>query len=459
MDADVEELIRQERVTEAARIASERGDHATASALYERACDFRHAAVEAGRAENWERTLELAQGEANEPVGTYVARALDALERSGERARAAAERLCARGRHAWAAQLFRAAGDATKAARAYERAAMPIEAAKLFEDAGSVVEAGRVLEAASRRTPDDAAVHLALGELLLRYGKTEHAVRALQRVGEATAERRRALARLSAAFRALGLDDARAAVDDELARRGGPEPLAHDEAAPRTVARKRLFGRYEIVKEVASSPSARVFECHDPIRGETVAVKLFSGQEARGQGRDAFARFEREARAMGALEHPNVVPLRDYVPEGPALVMAWMNGGSLEARLANALPTPRRAVEIAQAVLLALAEAHRLGILHRDVKPANVLFDDAGVARLADFGVAHLGDRSATATAGVIGTVRYMSPEQREGRPATAESDVFVVGALLFEMLTGEVPDVRATGALEAVPVDRKSVV
>src|SRR6202040_1575115 len=89
------------------------------------------------------------------------------------------------------------------------------------------------------------------------------------------------------------------------------------------------------------------------------------------------------------------------------------------------------------AVLSALGEAHRLGVLHRDVKPANVLFDDAGVARLGDFGVAHLGDLSTTATAGVIGTLAYMSPEQREGRPATAESDVYAVGAILFEMLAG----------------------
>jgi serine/threonine-protein kinase len=98
-------------------------------------------------------------------------------------------------------------------------------------------------------------------------------------------------------------------------------------------------------------------------------------------------------------------------------------------------------VEIACAVLSALGEAHRLGVLHRDVKPANVLFDDAGVARLGDFGVAHLGDLSATATAGMIGTLAYMSPEQREGRPATIQSDLYGVGAILLEMLTGARPE------------------
>jgi serine/threonine-protein kinase len=115
-----------------------------------------------------------------------------------------------------------------------------------------------------------------------------------------------------------------------------------------------------------------------------------------------------------------------------------MSGGTLEPRIAARDLTPSRAVEIACALLGALGEAHRVGVLHRDVKPANVLFDDAGAARLGDFGVAHLGDLSATATAGVIGTLAYMSPEQREGRPASAQSDLYAVGAILFEMLTGE---------------------
>jgi serine/threonine-protein kinase len=176
-------------------------------------------------------------------------------------------------------------------------------------------------------------------------------------------------------------------------------------------------------------------------------VKLFAGyqgarggpeKEARGAGRDALARFEREVKALARLSHPNIVPFRDYVADGPAIVLAWMSGGTLESRLAEGALTPARAAEIASALLSALGEAHRLGVIHRDVKPANVLFDDAGVARLGDFGVAHLGDLSATATAGVIGTLAYMSPEQREGQPATVQSDVYAVGAILYEMLSGE---------------------
>jgi serine/threonine-protein kinase len=170
-------------------------------------------------------------------------------------------------------------------------------------------------------------------------------------------------------------------------------------------------------------------------------MKIFAADGARGTGRDALARFEREVRALAALDHPSVVALRDYVPEGPAIVLAWMPGGTLEEKLAAGMLAPARAAEIAGAILSALGEAHRLGIVHRDVKPSNVLFDEAGAARLADFGVAHLGDLSTTATAGVIGTMAYMSPEQREGRPATVESDLFSVGVMLLEMLTGERPN------------------
>src|SRR5206468_3801550 len=140
---------------------------------------------------------------------------------------------------------------------------------------------------------------------------------------------------------------------------------------------------------------------------------------------------EREARALAQLRHSNVVPMRDYIPEGPAIVLGWMPGGSLADLMRREAIAPARAIEIACAVLGALGEAHRLGILHRDVKPSNVLFDAIGASRLSDFGAAHLGDLSTTATAGAIGTFAYMSPEQRLGRPATIASDLYAVGAIL----------------------------
>jgi serine/threonine-protein kinase len=192
-------------------------------------------------------------------------------------------------------------------------------------------------------------------------------------------------------------------------------------------------------------------EARDRITGEGVAVKIFASA-ALGTGRDALLRFEREARALSQLRHPNVVELRAYHPEGPALVLAWMAGGSLADRLRGEAIAPARAVEIACALLSALGEAHRLGILHRDVKPSNVLFDEIGTARLSDFGAAHLGDLSSTATAGAIGTFAYMSPEQRLGRPATLASDLYAVGAVLAELLTGEAPAPAVAGRLARAP-------
>jgi serine/threonine-protein kinase len=440
VDADVERLVREERLLEAAELASARGDPRTASLLLERACAFERAAEHALVAEDWARALPLAL-EAKR--AELAARALPGLLRDRAEAERVVFHLQRRGDHLWAARILDGIGRTADAARAYERAGDALRAAELLESAGDVVGAARVLEAQVRREAGKGALLVALGSLLHRYGKADAAVRALQKVPEGAPERREALTILVEALDRLGLAQARALAESELSSLGGasaarvPEP----HAAP---VRTRLFGRYEIAREVASSPHARVVECVDGVRGERVAVKIFAGYDARGAGRDALSRFEREVRVLGTLDHPNIVPLRDYVPEGPALVLAWMGGGTLENMLASQPLTPARAVEIAQAILSALGEAHRLGIIHRDIKPANVLFDDAGVTRLGDFGVAHLSDLSATATAGVIGTLGYMSPEQREGRPATVRSDLYGVGALLSEMLTGERPEAPA---------------
>ena len=444
MDPDVERLVKEERLVAAAELAGSRGNHEIASTLFERACEFRRAAEQALHAGDFARALPLALEGKDEALARL---ALPELVNDVAQAERVAFRLGHRGDHAWAARLFEGIGKRVQAAQAYERAGEAIKAADLLEAEGDVVGAARVLEAQVRRDPGRAALHVALGGLLLRYGKVDAAVRSLQKVPPSAVERQAALTFLVDALGRLGLGQAKLEAEQELAKLGGP--LAHDATAPQAPkadVRARLFGRYEVFCEVASSPSARVVECTDGVRAEKVAVKIFAAYDARGGGRDALARFEREVRVLGTLDHPNIVPLRDYVPEGPALVLAWMSGGTLEHRLTVEPLTPARSVEIAQAVLSALGEAHRLGVIHRDIKPANVLFDDAGVTRLGDFGVAHLSDLSATATAGVIGTLGYMSPEQREGRPATVKSDVYGVGAILWEMLTGERPAANAQG-------------
>ncbi len=440
MDPDIEALVRAERLLEAARLLSERGDAHGASVLFEQACDWASAAREALRCGERRRAMELA---AESGDAALCESAVATLEGDPKEALAVAARLSGRGRDRWGARLLEIGGDPVAAAQAWERAGEPRRAAVLLERAGDPGTAARVLEAAIRREPTAWSTVVALGALLARFGKYEAAVRTLQRVPEGAMQRRDALAHLVPALERLGLSRAAADASTELTSLGGeatPEPVAAN--APPTLP--RLFGRYDVVREAASSPSARVVECVDVVRGERVAVKIFAAWDARGAGRDALARFEREVRAMRALDHPNVVPLREFVPAGPAIVLAWMAGGTLERLLSASGPlAPARAAEIAAGVLSALAEAHRVGIVHRDVKPSNVLFEEAGGARLSDFGVAHLGDASTTATAGVFGTLAYMSPEQREGRPATPRSDLFSVGVVLREMLTGERPSLN----------------
>src|SRR5262249_30673821 len=145
--------------------------------------------------------------------------------------------------------------------------------------------------------------------------------------------------------------------------------------------------------------------------------------------------FRREVEVLSKIDAQTVLKPRALLDEGPTVVLPWLSGGNLDELLARGRPTARRAAEIATRVLEALDAAHRRGLVHRDVNPAHVLLDEAGGAYLADFGVAHLGDASATATAGVIGTIRFMAPEQRLGEPATPRSDLYAVGVILGDLL------------------------
>ncbi len=448
--------MREERLLEAAALAETLGDFGRASAIYEKACAWGAAARTALEARDMARALELAIDAGDEAL---AGRALGSVASEPATLEAIATRLSARGRDAWAARLLEAAGKQADAAAAWERAGEAVRAAELTEKAGDPVRAAKLLEVALRRNPRDWRVTVELGALLTRYDRLEGAVRVLQRVPEAAPERRQAVGLLASALGTMGMKSAAEDLASEAAAKGWslhPEPQERGAVRPAAATRAPLFGRYEVVREAASSATARVLECFDMVRGERVAVKVFSGWAARGEGRDAVARFDREVRAMRALDDPHIVPMLDFVSEGPAIVLPWMPGGTLEELLGRSEPmAPARAAEIAGAVLSALGEAHRIGILHRDVKPANVLFDAAGGARLSDFGVAHLGDISTTATAGAFGTLAYMSPEQRGGRAATARSDVFSVGVILQEMLTGSRDSPGNSGAPRPSEVHR----
>jgi hypothetical protein len=442
VDPDVAQLVREQRLLEAAQTASARGDFQGASRIYEQACEWSRAAVEAMHAGDGPRALRLAVFGGDDAV---AARALVLVARDPSTGGSAAAQLTRAGRHAWAARVFEECDRPGDAARSWEKAGEARRAGAAFVEAGESAEAARVLQTALDQEPGRWDLAVPLGVLLGRLGRWEASVRVLQPVPAQARERADALPALIDAFDALGWSIAATEARSEAAALGADvssASAARDLPPATPSAEALLFGRYAVLREVASSPRARVLACHDPVLGETVAVKVFAAIDGAVDVSAALTRFSADVLAVRTARHPAVVAVHECLLQGPATVQAWMPGGDLEGMCGRfGALAPARAVEIACAVLSALAAAHDVGVLHRAVKPTNVLFDAVGGARLGDFGSAHLGDVAATATTALLRTLAYMSPEQRHGLPTTERSDVFSVGVMLHEMLTGAAPD------------------
>ena len=434
LDPAIQALVDAEQLDAAAALAEQRGQAGLAVDLFERACSFERACNAALTMGNPRRAAALALRAGDEtlflsalaqlPVDDCAKVAFDA-----ERAR------FFRG----AALAYERLEQWTRAATAWEAAREWGAAARCYElEDGGAGNAAKALEAGLRHEPDRADWLLMIGRLLVSHGKFEASMKYLQRVPKGTTEHTEAIKLLYHAASALGLS------------RVAPEAKAH---LGEQNATDLLLGRYELIAQWASTPTARILRCRDRTSGHEVALKWFgplglSADAADGGG--ATACFIRETRALQLLRHPHIVRLIDYHEDGPVLVFPWMTGGTLGDLIARGPIVPARAVEIVSAILDAVGEAHRIGILHRDLKPTNVLFDDAGTPYLADFGVAHMGDASVTMTAAVIGTIGFMSPEQRKGCAASPRSDLYGVGALLIAMLTGEQQDIGRAPAPSA---------
>jgi beta-lactam-binding protein with PASTA domain/tRNA A-37 threonylcarbamoyl transferase component Bud32 len=203
-------------------------------------------------------------------------------------------------------------------------------------------------------------------------------------------------------------------------------------------------GRYEIVARVARGGMATVYRARDRRLGREVAVKIMHPHLAEGvDGASFVSRFRREARASARLSHPGVVAVFDQGVDGDTsyLTMEYVPGHNLRAELRDGPLRADRALDVAAQVLAALAAAHRVGLVHRDVKPENVLVDDEDRVKVADFGLARaVTEVTSTATGTILGTVAYLAPEVITSGGCTPATDVYAVGVLLHEMLTGALP-------------------
>ena len=229
-------------------------------------------------------------------------------------------------------------------------------------------------------------------------------------------------------------------------RADGDAPVGGAGGSVDPVIGRLLDGRYRISGRIARGGMASVYEATDIRLDRTVAIKVMHAGLGDGSDDDFAARFVREARAAARLSHPNVVAVYDQGDDDGIvfLAMELITGHTLRDTIAKESPmSPARALALMEPVLSALASAHRAGLIHRDVKPENVLIADDGRIKVADFGLAKAisADTQHTATQGVlIGTVSYLAPELVvEGR-ADARADVYAAGVLLYELLTGKKP-------------------
>jgi len=203
-----------------------------------------------------------------------------------------------------------------------------------------------------------------------------------------------------------------------------------------------IIGGNQILEEVGQGGMATVYRAHQISMSRDVAIKVLPPQFLHHS--TSLDRFKQEASIVARLEHRAIVPVHDYGEyEGvPYIVMRYMDGGSVDDLLENGCVLPERTLQILEQIAPALDYAHRENVLHRDLKPSNILLDTNGDAFLTDFGIARIlsSNTKPLTTSGVVGTPSYMSPEQAQGHDLDGRSDLYALGVVLFEMLTGVRP-------------------
>ena len=202
-----------------------------------------------------------------------------------------------------------------------------------------------------------------------------------------------------------------------------------------------IDGRYRVLEKIGAGGMADVYCAEDTHLGRKVAVKLLHSRFAQDQS--FVERFRREASAAAGLQHPNVVGVYDRgeFEDTYYIAMEYCEGESLKQVITREAPLdPARAIAIIKQMLVAARFAHRRNVIHRDLKPHNVIIDEEETVKVADFGIARAGASDITEVGTIMGTAQYLSPEQAQGRPVTEESDLYSIGVVLFELLTGRAP-------------------
>jgi hypothetical protein len=215
------------------------------------------------------------------------------------------------------------------------------------------------------------------------------------------------------------------------------------------------IGRYVVESLVGAGGMGQIYKAHDPDIRRTVAIKLISTRLMSSADRSEYMRrFRREAEAAARCAHPNIVAIYDYaLHEGqPFLAMEFVHGRSVRQIIDEQPMAVRDALLVMLQVLEALASAHEHGVIHQDIKPANIMLTLQGRAKVADFGISRFANTDVTSVSSSMGTPNYMAPEQCRGGPVDHRADLFAAGATLFEMVAGE----RAFGGLNSAEVTHR---
>jgi tetratricopeptide (TPR) repeat protein len=352
-----------------------------------------------------------------------------------------------------AARFRERLGDLDRAAELYGKAQLPLDVGRIYELRGRRREAGVVYEkflASAVDSPDEAdRAHYALGKILGGFQRHEEAVRHLQQISADSKLHVPARRTLVLELAELGYSEAADQVLELLRKEDATLPpldaFVRVEKATRRLALEQkgsdapvLGGRYRILRLIGSGGFGRVYLASDELKALEVALKVVA-PPVDAKMAENYRRFVREAKVVSQLKHPNILQVFEFHEEFGLMAMEYLPGGTLQDRLTAPL-TPLSTRTLALEILSALEAAHAHGVIHRDIKPANIFFTASGDAKLGDFGVAHLLDMGATQTAGFIGTLAYMSPEQISAAPLHFSTDLYALGVTLFQALTGRLP-------------------